>query len=218
MGHHPFVKICCIASVAEAWEAIHSGASALGLVSSMPSGSGVIEESLIHEIALSVPPPISTFLLTALQSADAIVEQHQCCQTTTIQLVDTVAEVELLRLRRSLPGVKLVQVIHVAGEDALGEARAVAHLVDALLLDSGNQKLAVKELGGTGRTHDWVVSRRICETVDKPVFLAGGLNASNVAQAISAVRPFGLDLCSGVRTAGNLDRSKLQDFMAQVRR
>lgn len=212
----PLVKICCISSVDEARLAIEAGASALGLVSHMPSGPGVIGEDLIAEIAAQVPPPIATFLLTSAQQADAIVAQQRRCGTSVLQLVDAMAVAELQRLRRALPGVKLVQVIHVRDEAALDEAREAAPWVDALLLDSGNPALAVKELGGTGRTHDWALSRRIRETVPRPVYLAGGLGAHNVAAAVAAVAPFGLDLCSAVRSDGRLDRDKLQAFFAAL--
>jgi phosphoribosylanthranilate isomerase len=216
LGHRPFVKICCIASIEEATLAIASGASALGLVSAMPSGPGVIEDARIAEIAAAVPPPIATFLLTSLHEADAIIEQHRLCRTTTIQLVDHIAQADLVKLRKHLPGIKLVQVIHVGGEESIEEARVASAFVDALLLDSGNQRLAIKELGGTGRIHDWRLSRRISGEASVPVFLAGGLKAGNIAEAIAAVNPFGVDLCNGVRTDGNLDPSKLQSFMAAV--
>ena len=212
---YPFVKVCCIANIEEAMLAIASGASALGLVSEMPSGPGVIEESEIARI-VAAPPPIATFLLTAWQEADAIIEQHINCRTTTIQLVDRVEQSQLIRLRKQLPGIKLVQVIHVVGEESLEEARSAAEFVDALLLDSGNQSLPVKELGGTGRTHDWRFSRRICAESTVPVFLAGGLRSSNVGEAIAQVMPFGIDLCSSVRSDGKLDREKLELFMAAV--
>jgi phosphoribosylanthranilate isomerase len=212
----PFVKICCIGSVEEAHLAVHAGASALGLVSAMPSGPGVIDDALIAEIAASVAPPVATFLLTARQDADAIVAQQRACGTSTLQLVDHVPVAELRRLRRALPGIKLVQVVHVRGEESLDEARAVAGHVDALLLDSGNQTLAVKELGGTGRTHDWRLSRRIRDEVDLPLFLAGGLGAGNVADAVHQVAPYGLDLCSSVRTEGRLDAAKLRGFFSAL--
>ncbi|HRD84015.1 MAG TPA: phosphoribosylanthranilate isomerase [Rubrivivax sp.] len=209
----PRIKICCISSVDEAQLAVMQGASAIGLVSHMPSGPGVIPEPLLAEIAARVPPPVATFLLTALRDADAIAQQHARCGTTALQLVDMVAPQELRRLRRLLPHVRLVQVVHVRGEPCIDEALAVAGLVDALLLDSGNPTLPVKELGGTGRVHDWKLSRRIRDRAGKPVFLAGGLNATNVAAAIEAVRPFGLDLCSGVRQGGALDADRLSAFM-----
>ena len=212
----PRVKICCISSVEEAQLAVQLGASALGLVSHMPSGPGVIADELIAEIAKSVPPPVATFLLTSRREADGIVQQHAVCQTSTIQLVDSVRPIELQRLRRQLPGVKLVQVIHVMGDQSLEEARAVAGLVDALLLDSGNPTLEVKELGGTGRVHNREVSREIRRQVECPVFLAGGIRASNVREAIHAVQPFGLDLCSSVRHESKLSAEKLGEFMQAV--
>jgi phosphoribosylanthranilate isomerase len=208
----PLVKICCISSPAEAHQAVAAGAHALGLVSAMPSGPGVIDEDLIAEIAATVPPPVQTFLLTARRQAAAIVEQHRRCRTTTLQLVDHVAHDELRRLRDALPEVRLVQVVHVGGAESLDEAVAVAPWVDAILLDSGNPKLAVKELGGTGRTHDWRISRRIREAVGVPLYLAGGLHAGNVREAVDAVRPYGLDLCSSVRSHGRLDVAKLRGF------
>jgi phosphoribosylanthranilate isomerase len=211
------VKICCIASPDEAQRAVAAGATAIGLVSAMPSGPGVISEERIAQIAREVAPPTQSFLLTALRDARAIAVQHRRCRTTTLQLVDHVPHDELRALREALPGIQLVQVIHVTGEASVDEALAVAPLVDALLLDSGNPALAVKELGGTGRTHDWQLSRRIREAVALPVYLAGGLNASNVAQAVAQVRPFGLDLCSGVRSGGQLDDAKLSGFFAALR-
>jgi phosphoribosylanthranilate isomerase len=213
----PQVKICCIASVAEAQLAIRMGARALGLVSHMPSGPGVIDETTIAHIAAAVPPAIATFLLTSRQDADGIIAQHRACATTTLQLVDHVPTAQLRKLRAALPGIKLVQVIHMAGAQSIAEAIEIAPLVDALLLDSGNQKLPVKELGGTGRTHDWRLSRQIRDAVATPLFLAGGLNAANVADAIRTVDPFGLDLCSSVRSDGVLDAAKLSDFFAAVR-
>lgn len=213
----PRVKICCISSLDEANLAISAGADALGLVSSMPSGPGVIDEGTIAAIASRVPPAIATFLLTALTDADAIAEQHARCRTSTIQLVDHVDPSELGRLRTKLPvEIKVVQVVHVVDRASVEQARRWAPLVDALLLDSGNPALAVKELGGTGRVHDWRLSAEIRESVDVPVFLAGGLRAENVASAVAAVGPFGLDLCSSVRESGALDAGKLAAFMNAV--
>jgi phosphoribosylanthranilate isomerase len=182
----------------------------------MPSGPGPIAEDLIASIAAVVPPPVATFLLTSLQNVGQIVAQHQRCRTSTIQICDHLTDGTHAELREALPGIRIVQVIHVGGEESLDEAVQVAPHVDALLLDSGNQRLIVKELGGTGRVHDWSVSRRICEAVGKPVFLAGGLRPDNVREALSHVQPFGLDVCSGVRTNGRLDPVKLRAFMDAV--
>ena len=216
MRAKPRVKICCISSVEEARLAIACGASAVGMVSAMPSGPGVIEENLITKIAAAVPPPIATFLLTSSQDAPSIIAQQRRCRVNTIQLCDSTPLASYAELRAALPGISLVQVIHVGGPESVEEAVSVSRHVDALLLDSGNQKHAVKELGGTGRRHDWRISRAICEAVNIPVFLAGGLNAGNVSEAIREVRPFGLDICSGVRTDGLLDESKLKSFFAAI--
>lgn len=209
----PRVKVCCIASEEEARCAIELGASALGLVGEMPSGPGVIDDDRIRAIAASVPPPIATFLLTSRQSVSGIVEHHRRVRTTTVQIVDALREGDYRELRDALPGVKLVQVIHVTGPESIDEALRCADEVDALLLDSGNPALAIKELGGTGRVHDWSFSRSIREQVPVPVFLAGGLRVDNVRRAIDEVGPFGLDLCTGVRTAGALDPAKLAAFL-----
>lgn len=192
--------------------AVNAGADAVGLVGKMPSGPGPIADDDIRRIAASVPPPIATFLLTSEQTAAGIIDHHHRTKTNTIQIVDELHGREYDSIRRALPHVKLVQVIHVVGERSVDEAAEIAGYVDAILLDSGNPNLAVKELGGTGRRHDWTLSRRIVETCGKPVFLAGGLNAENVREAIEKVGPFGLDICSGVRTGGNLDERKLAQF------
>lgn len=210
------VKICCISSIEEAALAVRYGASALGLVSAMPSGPGVISESRIAEIGATVPPPIGTFLLTSRTDPRGIARQHDRCRTTTVQICDRLPQHGHAALRKLLPGISLVQVVHVTNQASVDEAVSAAHEVDALLLDSGNQALAVKELGGTGRTHDWSLSAQIVERSSVPVFLAGGLHPGNVADAIRSVRPFGLDLCTGVRTHGRLDEGKLRQFMAAV--
>ncbi len=208
----PRIKICCISSVGEARTAISFGAAAVGLVGNMPSGPGVIDDAMIHTIARSVPPPIGTFLLTSETNAAAIIAHHHRTLTNTIQIVDELQEGSYAELRAALPTIKLVQVIHVLNESSVDEAIRIAEHVDALLLDSGNPNLAVKELGGTGRVHNWNLSRQIVEQARVPVFVAGGLNATNVKAALDQVQPFGLDLCSGVRTDGKLDLYKLEAF------
>ncbi len=212
----PRVKICCMSRIEEAQLAIRYGASAVGLVSSMPSGPGVIEEEMIAHIADTIPPGIASFLLTSKQDVASIIEQQKRCRVNTLQIVDRLLHGSYQDLRAALPGIAIVQVIHVTGEESLEEAMSIAPYVHGILLDSGNPSLAIKELGGTGRTHNWEVSRRICEAVQVPIFLAGGLHAENVVAAIQQVRPFALDLCSSVRTNGMLDEAKLQRFFERV--
>ena len=212
------IKICCIQNVEEALMAVRYGASALGLVSAMPSGPGPIPEDRIASIAATVPPGVSTFLLTSLQDAASIIRQQRRLRTSTLQLVDEVSIEALKELRTGLPGIKLVQVIHVRNEESVKEAMTVGPHVDGILLDSGNPSLPVKVLGGTGKTHDWALSKEIVDRCGKPVFLAGGLRAENVREAIERVGPYAVDVCSGVRTGeGFLDEEKLSAFMKAVR-
>lgn len=212
----PRIKICCIQDEAEAALAIACGASALGLVGAMPSGPGPIPDDVIGRVAATVPPPVATFLLTSETSASGIVAQHARCRTSVIQLCDHLPAGLYAELRAALPAIKLVQVVHVEDEESVAYALAAAKHVDALLLDSGRLKVEIRELGGTGRVHDWKLSRRIRDEAGVPVFLAGGLRPENVRRAIAAVQPFGLDLCSGVRTDDRLDAEKLRAFMTAV--
>ena len=212
----PRVKVCCIQSVDEAWMAIEAGASALGFVSAMPSGPGVIPDGLIAEIARQVPPPIATVLLTSRRDVPGIVAQQRRTRVNALQLCDRLQHGTHADLREQLPGVDVIRVVHVTGEQALGEAEAVAGDVDAVLLDTGNPTGSLKELGGTGRTHDWAVSRRIRETVPVPIFLAGGLRPDNVAEAVRVVQPFAVDVCSGLRSQGALDPVLLRAFFREL--
>ena len=212
------VKICCIANIEEARLAISFGASAIGLVSAMPSGPGPISEDLITIIAATIPPGVATFLLTSKQDAPGIIAQQRRTKTNTIQIVDEFPLAEYGILREELPGVKLVQVVHVREESSIRKAVELSDYVDAILLDSGNPYLETKELGGTGRVHDWSISMAIREKVNIPVYLAGGLTSENVAHAIETVGPFAVDVCSGVRTNGKLDEKKLSEFFRSVSR
>ncbi|HEX9972222.1 MAG TPA: phosphoribosylanthranilate isomerase, partial [bacterium] len=183
------VKICCIQSIAEAWLAISYGASALGLVSEIPSGPGPISEELIQQIAAIIPPGVTSVLLTSKTDTQEIIGQQRRCGVNAIQIVDRLETGGYQDFRDAFPGISIIQVIHVSGEESVAEAVSVAPHVNAILLDSGNPALHVKELGGTGRTHDWNISRKIRESVAVPIFLAGGLNPDNVAHAIRQVRP-----------------------------
>ena len=212
------LKVCCISTVDEAETAIAYVADAIGLVSAMPSGPGVIAESRIVEIAAVIPPGVSTFLLTSSCDVEEIIQQQTKFRVNTLQLCDELAPETIRELRASLPGISIVQVVHVVDETSLDQARQASSEAHALLLDSGNPSKAVKELGGTGRTHDWRLSRRICDSVDIPVFLAGGLTPENVAEAVEKVMPFGVDVCSGLRSGGHLDEEKLARFTRSLAR
>jgi phosphoribosylanthranilate isomerase len=206
------VKICCIKTIEEAELAISFGASAIGLVSEMPSGPGVISDESIIEISNYASGKVDTFLLTSKQDSDSIIQQLKKYKTTTVQIVDKLTNGSYSDIKLALPNIKIIQVLHVNNDISIDEAKEIENEVDAILLDSGNDKLFIKELGGTGRTHDWSVSKRIVETVNIPIYLAGGLNPSNVAEAVKTVKPYSVDVCSGVRTNDKLDKNKLTKF------
>lgn len=212
----PRIKICCIKNADEAKTAIEFGASAIGLVAKMPSGPGPISDDLIRQIAMTIPPPIATFLLTSETSVTEIIKHHQRTNTNTIQIVDSLTTGTYNQLKSALQFVKIVQVIHVIDQRSVDKAIEISELVDAILLDSGNPNLKVKELGGTGRIHNWSLSRQIRDNSKCPIFLAGGLKPENVRQAIEEVNPFAIDVCSGVRTNGNLDKYKLEQFFLEA--
>jgi phosphoribosylanthranilate isomerase len=211
------VKVCCIASREEAAMAIDAGADLLGLVGPMPSGPGPIPLELAAEIARTLPPGVASVLLTSATELAALVEEVELVRPAALQLTDAVRPAVLQGLREEAPGTRLIQVLHVEDLCVVETARALAALVDGLLLDSGRPDAAVKELGGTGRVHDWRLSRLVVEAVNPPVFLAGGLGPRNIGSAIGAVRPFGVDLCSGIRANGKLDALLLDAFMRGVR-
>ena len=210
------VKICCIETPEAADLAIRHGADALGLVGPMPSGTGIIDLDTAARLASHVPPPVASFLLSSAIDPEELLAQCRQVAPTVVQIVDAVDPGAYALLRRELPGLKIVQVVHVTGEATVAEALALATQVDALLLDSGSPDAPVRVLGGTGRVHDWSISRQIAELAPVPVILAGGLTPANVGEAIAAVRPYGVDLCTGLRTDNRLDETKLAAFMRAV--
>lgn len=210
-------KICCISSEDEAALAVSAGAAALGLVGPMPSGPGTLSVETAARLARVVPPGVDSFYLTSQTTAAGILAEVAQVRPTVVQVVQHIDPAEAATLRRGLGATRYVQVVHVEGHDALELIERYAAHADAFLLDSGRPSAPTQELGGTGRTHDWSVSRAFVQASPKPVWLAGGLKPDNARAAIEAVRPFGLDLCSGVRTDGDLDPEKLWAFMGAVR-
>lgn len=211
------VKICCIKSSLEAQRAIKAGADVLGLVGPMPSGPGPITAEEAAAIVETLPEHIDSFYLTSKTRFESIAQEYQRVNSSHVQLTDHLETETRRQLKSEFPHLKIVQVLHVIDDQAIDRALEYAENSDLLLLDSGSPNKAVKELGGTGRTHNWEISRKIVEAVNIPVFLAGGLNAENVRQAIQKVKPYGIDLCSGVRTEDQLDIDKLEVFMQTVR-
>lgn len=211
------MKICCIRDLDEAWLAVGHGVDAVGLVGPMPNGPGQIDAPTVRLLTANAPAGVSSWTLTIATDAATIIETARASATQTIQLVCGVEPAVADAVRAAMPALRIVSVIHVEGDDAIEAALRIAPHVHGVLLDSGRPGAKTPTYGGTGDTHDWAVSRRVVEAVPGPVWLAGGLTPSNVGDAIRAVRPFGVDVCSKLRTDGQLDAAKVAAFSAAVR-
>lgn len=203
--------------------AIAAGAFAVGLVGEMPNGPGPIADEAISEIAAHVSARhgdrIWTTLLTSRTDGEAIANHIADTGVNSVQIVDDPAPGAYRVIRLAHSKIRILQVIHVEDAGAIEIARRAAEDADVILLDSGKPSRPERTLGGTGDIHDWSISKQIVDAVNKPVFLAGGLNPENVGAAILAVRPYGVDICSGLRDKSRgyvLDQAKLNDFAAQL--
>lgn len=210
------VKICGNRTPQDLALAGRTGADAVGLIVGTRHRS---EDSLDAQLAAallgSLPALVGSVLVTHLISAEQILALHKIVPTAMIQLHDSIAVAEIDIIRRALPDIALIKAVGVTGETAIATAGTFAPYVDALLLDthSGNR------IGGTGIVHDWSISRRIVAQSRKPVILAGGLRPENLAEAIEAVRPYGVDVNSGVEFPnGDKDPNRVQAFVALAKR
>jgi len=213
----PFIKSCCISSLEEMHLAVSYGVDAIGLVGKMPSGPGPIEDDLIRSICKYTPPPVLPILLTSRSTGRDIVDHVIDTCVPAVQIVRQIDPGHYEFIRTRVPWLKCIQVIHVEDSASVKHALEYQSYADALLLDSGNSAPDSTILGGTGNRHDWSLSREIVEKSRLPVFLAGGLRADNIAEAIKTVRPFGVDLCSGLRDKHGLNEEKLSSFVTAVR-
>jgi phosphoribosylanthranilate isomerase len=191
---------------------------ALGFVGVRLPSPRAISDAEIAALTAATPPPLATVLLTSEQTAQAISSQVRRTQPAAVQILPHIDPAESGRLAELEPRIRRIQVIHVESPAVLDLIPIYTPHVHAFLLDSGRPDAATPEFGGTGRAHDWKVSAEFVRASHLPVFLAGGLSAANAAEAIRTVRPFGLDLCSGMRTDGRLDPEKLGEFMQAVRK
>jgi len=210
-----FLKICGIQAASEAAAAAEAGATALGFLLGLTHWAG--DETTPDAAATTIrtlPPHIEPVLVTHLLDEAAIADLARGIGARAIQVHDDLSPAGLRRLRALAPGLRLVKAVHVTGPEAAGKAAEYAGVADALLLDSRT----ADRLGGTGRTHDWSLSREIVRASPVPVYLAGGLRPENVTEAIARVRPAGVDVNSGVEDeSGRKDTRKMRAFVARAR-
>lgn len=194
-------KICGVRSEADLWIAVDAGADALGFISGVTHFSeDALDADAAARLACLVPPFVTRVLVTHLEDAAAIVELADRVGTDAIQVHGLVTADTVRQVKKGARGRRVIKAVHVTGPDAVDAAREAASDCDAILLDSRT----ADRLGGTGRTHDWSISAAIVSALAElncPVILAGGLTPANVTRAIEAVRPFAIDVNSGVETA-----------------
>src|SRR2546428_864557 len=209
------IKVCGICSLEDALACSAAGVDALGFLCGVPvSVRSYIDPDAAGEIIRRLPPYVSSVLVTILSDAAQIQKMLDKTSVSALQLQGPIQPAAVESLRNGNPHLKIIKAIHIIDESAVQEAQSWQPFADALLLDTKGEGA----LGGTGKTHNWKLSRRIAETLRIPVILAGGLSPDNVAQAIKTVRPFAVDVNSGV--GGHLpakDLVKVADFVRRAR-
>lgn len=213
-----FVKICGIRRLEDALAALAFGADGLGfLVGRKHHSPDFLDESDAAAIVAALPPNTSSVLVTHLADPDDIVTLATAIGVTIIQLHGDTSPAQAAVIKHRLPHIKTYKAIHVIDTESIDTAQQYATVVDAIVLDTVN--LATDQVGGTGQTHDWSLSRQIVEQLPIPVILAGGLTPDNVGEAIRRVRPYGVDVNSGTKGCdGYKDHARLQRFIAGAKR
>lgn len=207
------VQIAGVSSLEEALATADAGADALGFTVRLPHGvHDGLTEARARGIVAALPPFVASVAITYVATARAAVELCRYLGVSTLQLHGPFPTAELPLIRAGLPHLKLIRAVHVTGPPAIAEARSLARHVDALILDTYDP--ASGRGGATGLTHDWALSRQIVAETRVPVILAGGLTPDNVAAAIAAVRPWGVDVHTGVENAdGTRNLDKVRAFI-----
>ncbi len=213
-----YVKICGVRRQEDALLAAELGADAIGLlVGQKHTSPDFIFTTVAKDIARALPPSVEAVLVTHVEDLDELERLLQQSEIRTIQLHNEIAPSSVERLRGRLPHLKIFKSINIISADSVAYPEAFEKLVDGFVLDSIN--VATGQLGGTGKTHDWSVSRQIVMRYPEiPIILAGGLNSENVRSAIEYVHPFGVDVNSGTKAPdGFKDTRKMEEFIVQAK-
>jgi phosphoribosylanthranilate isomerase len=190
------VKICGITNEEDALKASILGANYLGFLVEIDFAEDKVTRKQAKDIIRKLPLEVEPVFVTYLKKAKPIIEIAKEIKPSIIQLHNDISLEEIGKIRIKLPKIKLTKSISVIDENSIGEAKKYEKYVDFILLDtkSGKRK------GGTGKVHNWDISRKIVKSVNKKVFLAGGLNPDNVLEAIKKVKPYAVDTNSGVKS------------------
>ena len=207
------VKICGIKRMEDAFSAIRWGADALGfLVGQRHTSGDFIEAALAREIILRLPPFVSKVLVTHLLRAEEVLKLVDETCVDTVQLHGEIQPDQVREIRQRRAHLRILKSFHIVDEASVEYGLPYYAHVDAFVLDSLNAETG--EIGGTGLVHDWAISRRVVSRYPIPIILAGGLNPENIREAIERVKPYGIDVNSGVKGAsGFKDHAKVHAFI-----
>lgn len=210
------VKICGIRSIGDALAAAAAGADILGFHVELIGARTPLESENAGKIIAKLPAGVSSVMVTSITETDELIKLARATGATILQLYGDATPETILEVKKALP-VQIWKVLNLSDEGSIAEAKKYEGSADAIALDTLNKQTGV--LGGTGKTHDWNISRKIVESISIPVILAGGLNPENVAEAIKIVQPYGVDVNSGVSNPdGTKDIEKVKLFVEQARK
>lgn len=209
-----WVMITGITQIEDALKACSLGVDALGFLAEQVYAS----ESISPEVATSITKSLSAMceclLVTHLVGVQKIVHLASIIGVTTIQLPGNITPEGVIAIKNSLPDIKVIKSIHVLDNYCMEDVERYIGIADMIELDTID--IATSRIGGTGRTHDWNISRKIVQKYGYkvPIILAGGLHSDNIENAIQTVEPFGVDVSSGVKDSeGIQDNEKLASFV-----
>jgi len=202
-----WIKICGTTSERDADIAIRAGANALGFI--MAKSPRQVSDTAAYSIGTIVPKGVETIGVFVNENLETLVQTARFCKFSGVQLHGDEDGEYVLRLRSELPGTKIVKA---ATTSAL--ANGVSCRPDAWLIDNSRPA----QRGGTGTRFDWRAAQPLIKMLQEPVILAGGLNAENVQDALGILRPWGVDVVSGVESyPGRKHPGLLAQFIDAVR-
>jgi len=212
------VKICGVTNLEDARAAVWFGADAVGfLVGQVHYSTGsFLAPGEVAKIVAALPPFCSAVLVTHLSRPEEVIPILKVANVTTLQLHGDTTPQEAVEIKNFLPFLKTYKVVHVFDASVIEEANRYIGSVDGIILDTAIK--ATGQVGGTGQTHDWGVSKEVVRSTALPVILAGGLNPENIITAIRVVQTYGVDVNSGVSNPdGTKDHEKVRLFIAQAK-
>ncbi|OGG73833.1 hypothetical protein A3A40_00270 [Candidatus Kaiserbacteria bacterium RIFCSPLOWO2_01_FULL_54_20] len=206
------VKICGIKNIEDARAAYEAGADELGFHVALDGGRSPLTPESAAEMIRMLPGGVSSVVVTSATQPAQLIEIAGKTGARILQLYGDVTVETMREIKQAVPYMELWKVLNVSYESSIAKAKEYKGAADAIALDTLNKETGAR--GGSGKTHDWNISKKIVESVSIPVVLAGGLTPENVAEAIATVSPAGVDVNSGVSNPdGSKDIEKVRAFI-----